>query len=119
MYIESDSSAAPDITGISGGWEVEPAEVRTFANAVHSLRQGIDVIRQQADALAADPPMLGSSSVGYGLSNKFLDRAGPQGLVGELLRVLTQLEDFVTAAEQTAAEYQAKDNTAAWSFGAG
>jgi hypothetical protein len=119
LYIESESCVPPDLTGLSGGWQVEPAEVRAFASAVYEVRQGINEIRRQADALAADPPLLGTSTIGHGLADKFLDRAGADGLLGELYGVLTQLEDFVTAAEQTAAEYQQKDNTAAWSFGAG
>lgn len=118
MYIESDSVTPPDLSGLSGGWQVEPAEVRAFANAVFEVRQGVNEIRAQADALAADAPQLGTSSIGHGLADKFLDRAGPQGLLGELQRVLTQLEDFVKAAEQTAAEYREKDNMAARSFGA-
>jgi len=119
VYIESDATAAPDLSGLSGGWQVEPDQVRAFAAAVSEVRQGVNEIRSHADVLAADPPLLGTSSVGHGLASKFLDRAGPDGLMGELHRVLTQLEDFVAAAEQTAAEYQQKDNTAAWSFGAG
>jgi hypothetical protein len=118
LYIDSESSSPPNLSGLSGGWQVEPAEVRTFANAVYEVRQGIDLVRRQADELAADPPMLGTSSIGSGLAAKFLDRAGPDGLLGELQRVLTQLEDFVSAAERSAAEYEEKDNTAAWSFGA-
>lgn len=119
MYIESEASVPPDLSGLSGGWQVEPAEVRAFASAVYEVRQGINEIRRQTDELAADPPLLGTSSIGYGLADKFIDRAGPDGLLGELQGVLTQLEDFVNAAEQTAAEYQQKDDTAAWSFGAG
>ena len=119
MYIESESTTPPDLTALSGGWHVEPDQVRTFASAVSEVRQGVNEIRRRADELAADPPMLGTSSVGNGLADKFRDRAGPEGLLGELYGVLTQLEDFVSAAEQTAAEYQQKDDTAAWSLGAG
>lgn len=119
MYIETEAAAPPDLSGLSGGWQVEPAQVRAFASAVYEVRQDINEIRRQADALAADPPLLGTSSIGYGLAAKFLDRAGQDGLLGELYGLLNQLEDFVAAAEQTAAEYQQKDNTAAWSFGAG
>jgi hypothetical protein len=116
LYIESANAGTPDLSGISGGWQVQPDQVRGFADAARTVRQGIDQIRQVAESLASAPPLLGTSSVGNGLSSKFLERAGPQGLVGELMKVLTQLEDFSAKADAAAADYEAKDNAAAAVF---
>jgi hypothetical protein len=111
-----DATAAPDLAGLAGGWRVEPAEVRTFAAAVADVRTYLEHLRRAAADLAADPPLLGTSPVGDGLAAKFSDRAGAEGLLGELTRVVEQMDAFVQSAERTVAEYEERDTTAARSL---
>lgn len=114
MYIDSTTdTTAPDLSALAGGWQVEPEQVRTFAAAVAEVRADLEHLRRAAQEVAAAPPLLGTSPVGDGLAAKFVDRAGNDGLVGELNRVITQMEAFVSSAERTVAEYRERDTTAA------
>jgi hypothetical protein len=89
MYIDS----AP----AGGGWAVDPVEVQAFARAV------ADVENLSTPDYA---PMLGTSPVGQELAEKFADRMGSErGLRGQLNVAVAHMEEFVTAAEQTAATY--------------
>ncbi|HEY0636750.1 MAG TPA: hypothetical protein VGD67_03820 [Pseudonocardiaceae bacterium] len=116
MDTETGTATAPDLAGLSGGWQVEPEQVRAFATSVADVRQDLELLRRAAAEVAADPPLLGTSPIGDGLAAKFVDRAGNAGLVGELNRVIAQLEAFVASAERTVAEYQERDGTAARSL---
>jgi len=117
MFVEStNGEAAPDLSGLAGGWQVEPEQVRAFAAAVSEVRADLENLRRAAMELAADAPMLGTSPIGDGLAAKFSDRAGNNGLVGELTRVVTQVEAFVATAESTVVEYSERDTTAARSL---
>lgn len=116
MYLETTDSAAPDLSGLAGGWQVEPEQVRAFAAAVADVRSDLEHLRTAARDLAEDPPLLGTSPIGDGLAAKFTDRAGNEGLVGELNRVVEQMEAFVSTAERTVAEYRERDTTAARSL---
>lgn len=109
-------SAAPDLSGLSGGWQVEPSQVRAFAAAVSEVRTGLEHLRRAANDLVATPPLLGTSPIGDGLAAKFTDRAGTEGLLGELTRVVEQVDAFIASAERTVTEYEERDATAAWSL---
>jgi hypothetical protein len=100
MYIDS----AP----AGGGWAVDPAEVQAFARAVADVRAQLDIITSDVENLSTPDyaPMLGTSSVGQELAEKFADRMGSErGLRGQLNVAVAHMEEFVTAAEQTAATY--------------
>lgn len=112
----SDGTGAPDLAGLAGGWRVEPAELRSFAAAVAEVRTDLEHLRRAAAELAGDPPLLGTSPIGDGLSAKFIDRAGAEGLLGELNRVIEQMDAFVGSAERTVAEYEQRDLGAARSL---
>jgi hypothetical protein len=120
MYVDSEpvgqDAIAPDLSALAGGWQVEPEQVRRFAAAVAEVRGDLEQLRRAAHDVAADPPLLGTSPIGDGLAAKFVDRAGNAGLVGELNRVIAQMEAFVSSAERTVAEYQERDTTAAGSL---
>lgn len=107
---------APDLGALAGGWHVEPDSIRSFASAVADVRGDLELLRRAAADVAADPPMLGTSPIGDGLAAKFVDRAGADGLTGELDRVIAQLEAFVASAERTVAEYTERDTDAARSL---
>jgi hypothetical protein len=104
MYVDGQ-------VGSSGGWQVDPAQVREFAKAVEQVRADLDRINSEVASLAATAtPMLGTSPVGKELSEKFTDRMGGDGgLRGQLQAALKNMEEFVASAEQTAAGYQQTD----------
>jgi hypothetical protein len=100
MYIDS----AP----AGGGWAVDPVEVQAFARAVADVRAQLDIITRDVENLSTPDyaPMLGTSPVGQELAEKFADRMGSErGLRGQLNVAVAHMEEFVTAAEQTAATY--------------
>ena len=98
-------------TGSSGGWQVDPAQVREFASAVDKVRGDLNRINNEVSSLASTAtPMLGTSPVGQELSQKFTDRMGGDGgLRGQLQTALQRMEEFVSSAEQSAAGYQQTD----------
>ena len=104
MYVDGQ-------VGSSGGWQVDPAQVREFAAAVEKVRADLNRINSEVASLAATAtPMLGTSPVGQELSQKFTDRMGGDGgLRGQLQVALQHMEEFVTSAEKTAAGYQQTD----------
>lgn len=108
-------------SGSGGGWQVDPAQVRAFAAAVAQVRSDLERIRGEVNELStpAAAPMLGTSPVGQELAEKFTDRMGSeQGLRGQLNLAITRMEEFLTSAEQSAAEYQQVDgdNTTKFKF---
>ncbi|HEV2780695.1 MAG TPA: hypothetical protein VGX25_15000 [Actinophytocola sp.] len=113
MYVDNQG-AAP--TGTAGGWQVDPDQVRDFAEAVSQVRQHLDAIRTEVGELASPSyaPMLGTSPVGQELAEKFTDRMGSEtGLRGQLDVALKRMEEFVESAEKTAASYQEMDSDSA------
>jgi hypothetical protein len=116
MNQDPNAGTAPDLGGLSGGWQVEPERVRAFAAAVSQVRVDLEQLRGAAAELVTDPPLLGTSPIGDGLAAKFTDRAGNEGLHGELTRVIAQLEAFIGSAERTMAEYLERDAAAAQSL---
>jgi hypothetical protein len=104
------------LSDLNGGWQVSPAQVSAFAQAVQQVRDDLDGVFQQVDQLTSPSyqAQLGSSPVGTALTAKFLDRlAGSQGLLASLDDVLTHLDQFVSNAQQSAAQYQEADQSAA------
>ncbi|HEY0449386.1 hypothetical protein [Actinophytocola sp.] len=115
MYVD-DSAVSP-----SGGWQVEPDQVREFAKAVDQVRHDLAAITSQVQELSTPnyAPMLGTSPVGQELAEKFNDRMGSErGLRGQLETALRRMDEFVLSAEQTAAEYLQVDgdNSAKFKF---
>jgi hypothetical protein len=111
--MRDDGHAPPDLTALSGGWQVEPSQLRAFAEKVSEVRAGLEHVRLAASELGVDPAQLGTSPVGDGLTAKFSDRAGADGLIGELNKVINQVDAFVTSAQQTVVEYEERDAAAA------
>lgn len=108
-----------DSTGIANVWQVEPGQVREFAQAVQQVRDNLNAVRGEVNQLAAPAyqPMLGTSPVGQGLTSKFTDRVtGPQGLLAHLDTALAQLDQFVATAEHAATHYVSNDATSAESL---
>jgi hypothetical protein len=106
-------------SGIGSAWQVDPSQVRAFAQAVQQVRDDLNAVRGQVDQLAAPAyqPMLGTSPVGQGLTAKFTDRVtGQQGLLPQLDTTLAHLDQFVATAEQAAANYVTTDTAAAESL---
>jgi outer membrane murein-binding lipoprotein Lpp len=92
----------------SGNWRVEPEQVREFAAAVDQVRRDLEAIASEVQDLSTPDyaPMLGTSPVGQELAEKFTDRMGSAGgLRGQLEAAMKQVDDFVTSAQHTAAEY--------------
>lgn len=109
MYIDDTG----DTSGSSAGWVVDPAQVQAFADAVADVRQQLDTITGEVENLTAPDfaPMLGTSSVGQELAEKFADRLGSErGLRGQLNLAVAHMNDFVTAAEHTAGTYLQTDD---------
>jgi hypothetical protein len=107
-----DVPAAPALTGLSGGWQVEPSEVAAFVSAVAQVRDDLNAVFSQADQLTSPAylPQLGTSPVGQALTAKFTDRlSGGQGLLEQLNTALNHIDDFVATAERTAARYVGTD----------
>lgn len=105
---------------MSGGWQVWPGQVTAFANAVAQVRDDLNTVFQQVDQLTspAYQAQLGNSPVGQALATKFSDRlSGGEGLLSQLNTVLTNLDQFVSAAEQTASRYADADAAAAKQLG--
>ncbi len=108
MYVD-DSGAS---VASSGGWTVDPDQVRTFAEAVAQVRRDLDRITREVDDLSTPDyaPMLGTSPVGQELAEKFTDRMGSEkGLRGQLNLAVAHMEEFVLSAENTAAQYLQTD----------
>jgi len=111
MYVD-EGTASPTALPSSGGWQVDPDQVRDFAAAVEQVRADLDKIVREVDDLSTPnyAPMLGTSPVGQELADKFTDRMGSErGLRGHLNTALTRMEEFVASAERTAAGYQNTD----------
>jgi hypothetical protein len=105
MYV--DESA-----GASNGWQVEPEQVRAFAAAVEQVRRDLEKISSEVSELSAPnaAPLLGTSPVGQELAEKFTDRLGSdRGLKGQLTEALARMEQFISSAEQSAAQYMQVD----------
>jgi hypothetical protein len=101
MYVDDEPSSA-------GGWEVDPAQVQAFAQAVADVREQLDFITREVEELSTPnyAPMLGTSPVGQELAEKFTDRMGSEkGLRGQLNVAVAHMEEFVLAAENTARTY--------------
>jgi hypothetical protein len=108
MYV--DSSGEP--TSAAGGWSVDPSQVQVFAAAVADLRRQLDLVTREVEDLSTPDyaPMLGTSPVGQELAEKFTDRMGSEtGLRGQLNLAVAHMEEFVLAAEHTAATYLQTD----------
>jgi uncharacterized iron-regulated protein len=105
MYVE-------DSAGSSGGWQVEPEQVREFAAAVEQVRSDLARITSEVAEMSTPnyAPLLGTSPVGQELAEKFTDRMGSdRGLHGQLNTALARMEEFITSAEKSAAQYQQVD----------
>jgi hypothetical protein len=108
MYVDGPT----DETSSAGGWAVDPSQVQAFASAVAEVRQQLDRIMGDVAELATPnfAPMLGTSSVGQELAEKFTDRLGSErGLRGQLNIAVQHMEEFVLAAENTARTYTQVD----------
>lgn len=104
------------LTDLNGSWQVWPGQVSAFAQAVQQVRDNLNSVFQQVDQLTAASyqAQLGNSPVGTGLTAKFSDRlAGSEGLLANLNAVLNHLDQFVSSAEQSAAQYQETDQSTA------
>jgi hypothetical protein len=103
MYVDETGPS-----GSSAGWVVDPSQVKAFADAVAEVRGHLDMITREVDDLSTPDyaPMLGTSPVGQELAEKFTDRLGSEkGLRGQLNVAVAHMEEFVLAAEHTAATY--------------
>lgn len=108
--------AAPATAALGGSWQVDPDKVTDFANTVAQVRSDLDTVFNQVNQLTSPSyqPQLGSSPCGQALTAKFLDRlSGSGGLLSNMNAVLTQLDQFVTNAQQSAAQYQDADTSTA------
>jgi hypothetical protein len=106
------SGEAPALTGLAGGWQVDPSQVAAFVSAVQQVRDDLNTVFGQVDQLTSPAylPLLGTSPVGQALTAKFTDRlSGEQGLLPQLNAALAHLDDFVATAERTAAKYTGTD----------
>jgi hypothetical protein len=104
MYVD-ESTGEPSM---AGGWAVDPSQVQAFAEAVADVRGQLDRITSEVEDLSTPnyAPMLGTSPVGQELAEKFTDRMGSEkGLRGQLNLAVAHMEEFVLAAEHTAATY--------------
>jgi hypothetical protein len=111
MYVDDAASA--------GGWAVDASQVQAFADAVGEVRRQLDIITGEVEDLSTPnyAPMLGTSPVGQELAEKFTDRMGSErGLRGQLNVAVAHMEEFVVAAENTAASYLESDFSGADSF---
>lgn len=100
----------------SSGWQVDASQVRDFAAAVEQVRADLNKISKEVNEMSTPnyAPLLGTSPVGQQMAQKFTDRMGSEhGLRGLLNTALKNMEEFVTAAEKTAATYQQTDEDAA------
>jgi hypothetical protein len=116
MYLDEQS---PDPAASAGGWQVDPAQVRDFAAAVEQVRADLNKISNEVNTMSTPnyAPLLGTSPVGQELAEKFTDRMGSEGgLRGLLDTALKNMDEFVAAAEKTAATYQASDEANATGF---
>ena len=116
MYLDEQS---PDVSTPGNGWTVDPAQVRDFAAAVEQVRADLNRISNEVNTMSTPnyAPMLGTSPVGQELAEKFTDRMGSEdGLRGLLDAALKRMDEFVTAAEKTAAAYVAHDEGSATGF---
>jgi hypothetical protein len=107
MYVDEASGSSS-----GAGWAVDPTQVRAFADAVADVRRDLDRITGEVDDMSTPDyaPMLGTSPVGQELAEKFSDRMGSEkGLRGQLNVAVTHMEQFVHAAELTAASYLQAD----------
>ncbi|WP_156754682.1 hypothetical protein [Actinokineospora pegani] len=122
MYIdEPGATPAADPNPVTGdaGWQVDPAQVKEFAAAVQEVRADLDAIFADVAELASPDflPMLGTSPTGQELAEKFTERlAGEAGLKGQLEEALRRMEEFVSSAEKSAANYEQSDSSAAARF---
>jgi len=117
MYLDEQS---PDPSGAPAStWQVDPAQVRDFAAAVDKVRADLNRISNEVNTMSTPnhAPLLGTSPAGQELAEKFTDRMGGEdGLRGLLDTALKRMDEFVTAAEKTAAAYQAHDEDSAAGF---
>jgi hypothetical protein len=112
MYVDETAPAG-------GGWAVDAAQVQAFADAVADVRKQLDIITGEVEDLSTPnyAPMLGTSPVGQELAEKFTDRMGSErGLRGQLNIAVAHMEEFVLAAEHTAATYLDSDANAKSGF---
>jgi hypothetical protein len=111
---DGSQPAGPQPGDLTGGWQVTPDQVKQFAHAVQQVRSDLVTVFHQVDQLTSPAylPQLGSSPVGQALTAKFLDRlSGSQGLLSNLYTVLNHLDQFVTNAEQVAAQYEQTESS--------
>ena len=103
MYVDD-----PSVSTSAAGWAVDPGQVRGFAEAVAEVRRHLDRVTGEVEDLSTPDyaPMLGTSPVGQELAEKFTDRMGSEmGLRGQLNVAVAHMEEFVLAAEKSAATY--------------
>ena len=101
-----------DYAAAGGNWQVDPEQVRVFAAAVEQVRRDLEKITSEVAQLSTPSaaPLLGTSPVGQELAEKFTDRMGSeQGLKGQLNTALARMEEFISSAEKSAAQYQGVD----------
>lgn len=115
MYVDESG-------GVADGWAVDPSQVQAFAEAVADVRRQLDRITTEVEDLSTPnyAPMLGTSPVGQELAEKFTDRMGSErGLRGQLNLAVAHMEEFVTAAENTASTYLQTDtdNASTYRYG--
>ncbi len=106
MYVDDSTPVAGE------NWQVEPEQVREFAAAVDQVRRDLERITSEVSEMSTPnyAPMLGTSPVGQELAEKFTDRMGSeQGLHGQLTTALARMEEFISSAEKSAAQYQQVD----------
>lgn len=111
----SVASSTTELSDLTGGWQVQPEHVNDFVAAAQQVRANLDAVFTQVNALT-EPDFelqLGSSPIGRALAAKFRDRlSGDNGLLTNLSTVLGHLDDFVTGAQEAAANYTESDAAA-------
>lgn len=116
MYLDEQT---PGATPAGTGWQVDPDQVRQFADAVSQVRAHLDAISKEVNQMSTPnyAPLLGTSPVGQQMAEKFSDRMGADhGLRGLLNQALKNVDEFVASAEQTVAAYEATDDDRATGF---
>ena len=113
------TTAAPAAAGPTGGWAVDPDELRSFSDAVLRARSYLDTVQRKVSRMqgAELTPQLGTSPVGQQLAKKFDDRLNStDGLRVMLDEAMKRMQKFVASAESAARSYEAMDENAKQTF---
>jgi hypothetical protein len=106
MYVDQGGG------GSAGAWQVDPDQMRAFAEAVRKVRADLNRISSEVNTMSSPnyAAMLGTSPVGQQMAEKFSDRMGSEyGLRGQLDEALKRMEEFLQSAEKTVASYEQMD----------